>query len=89
MIRNDPRSKLAARPRNGATEAYWAQPLPAPSLTYRSLSVPPGAFAASRNSRRKRAPPLEHAREQLRVSVWDNEGGAAAPAFARPLGKKA
>ena len=89
MIRRDPRSKLAARPRSAAPDSHYAHPFLAPSLTYRSLSVPPGAFAASRGSRTKRSAPVESVREQLRVSVWDNEGGAAAPVIVRPMGKNA
>jgi hypothetical protein len=83
MIRRDPRSKLEVRPRTRALGATVTHPFLAPSLTYRSLSVPPGAFAASRSTRNKRAPPLERAREQLRVSVWENEGGTAVPAVVR------
>jgi hypothetical protein len=85
MIRRDPRSKLDARPR--APDSLYAHPFLAPSLSYRSLSVPPGAFAASRAARKKRALPLETVREQLRVSVWENEGGTAAPVLVRPMGK--
>ena len=75
MVRRDPRSTLQAH----AVGSPYAHPFTAPSLTYRALSLPPGAFAASRSPRRKRAQPLEITREQLRVSVWENEGGGTAP----------
>ena len=44
-----------------------------------ALAMPPGAFAASRRSHSVRAVPRERVREQLRVSVWEAEGGALLP----------
>lgn len=48
----------------------------ASSMTYLMLSVPPGAFAASRRSHVTRAVPRDRKREALRVSVWEGEGGS-------------
>jgi len=75
MIRRDERSRLAARPKTEG--AGYAHPFRAPSLTYRELAVPPGAFAASRSPRTRRARPKEQVREELRVAVWESEGGMA------------
>jgi hypothetical protein len=76
MIRRDERSRLAARPK--AAGATYTHPFRAPSLTYRELAVPPGAFAASRSPRSRRARPKEQVREELRVAVWEDEGGTVA-----------
>lgn len=73
MIRRDERSRLTLRP--AGTGPGYAHPFQAPSLTYRALAVPPGAFAASRSRHSKRARPQERIREELRVAVWEDEGG--------------
>ena len=74
MVRRDSRSKLPIATRQ-AGQAF-AHPFTAPSLTYRAMPQLPGIVYAMRGSRVKRAPPREKAREQLRVGVWENEGGS-------------
>ena len=82
MIRRDERSRLSPRPTGSAPKhAHAFHP---PSLTYRALALPPGAFAASRSRHSKRARPQEQIREELRVAVWEDEGGNAAPPLSLP-----
>jgi hypothetical protein len=75
MIRRDERSRLVVRAQSAG--ASFTHPFRAPSLTYRELAMPPGAFAASRSPRNRRARPKEVIREELRVAVWESEGGMA------------
>lgn len=78
MIRRDERSRLAPRPHVPERDA--GHPFRALALSYRELLVPPGAFAASRARHSRRARPKEQVREELRVAVWESEGGGPPPA---------
>jgi hypothetical protein len=78
MIRRDARSRYS-------TEARRAVVLPLHSpLAHFPMPMAGGAFATSRGSHTLRAVPRERAREQLRVSVWEDEGGSLPAEHAAP-----
>jgi len=77
MIRNDARSKLPTGPPRAGAGPH--QPFSAPSRVYRAMPVYPGALAAFLERTKRPGPAETTVREQLRVSVWEAEGGSLPP----------